>query len=442
MECAMKDWRYNLHIEDCRAIKMADINLSEITVLSGVNASGKSTIARMFRDLIEVSACYDRLLAGWFWMEYLADWYYFVYSAWRRIKTKEDDSSIQFNLLHNIDIYENLVRGKITLDEAIDGVEDGVRKLMSILKTNQEAMTLRYIRPLMRRFGVEDNEQIILAKFSKRKNSVLQLYSEAVQRRTRDQYRKLLPETSLFDGSVTLQEGDASVFTSLLQSEKLEEISWLKRAIYIESPFKSIPKGDIRTTLKMGDDPFVRIHHLNELLPQLKDADTLFNVLSGTIGFESFEDSFEDERWMYHRLDGRDFSLDECATGIKSFSILNILFMNGWLNSETLLIIDEPEVHLHPQWVVEYAKILLLLAKKFKVRLLLTSHSPDMINALHTIGKSMGLSDVMNFYLAEKDSVDPYKYNYRSLGCKVGDIFKAYNVSFSKIEDYANHGEY
>ena len=53
-----------------------------------------------------------------------------------------------------------------------------------------------------------------------------------------------------------------------------------------------------------------------------------------------------------------------------------------------------------------------------------------MVNALHTMGLALGMGQDIGFYLAEADEVEKYKFNYRSLKNKVGDIFKAYNVSF------------
>ena len=142
---------------------------------------------------------------------------------------------------------------------------------------------------------------------------------------------------------------------------------------------------------------------------------------------------------MYHRSDGNQFDLDECATGIKSLAILDILHSKGWLDAETMLIIDEPEAHLHPQWIVEYARMLLLLSKRLKVRIVITSHSPDMINAIHTIGSALDMGEDIGFYLAEKDHEDPFMFNYRKLGNKVGDIFQTYNVSFDRIDAYARN---
>ena len=47
-----------LRVNDSKAIKSAEIKLADVTVLAGVNASGKSTLARMFHQLINLSAFY------------------------------------------------------------------------------------------------------------------------------------------------------------------------------------------------------------------------------------------------------------------------------------------------------------------------------------------------------------------------------------------------
>ena len=57
--------------------------------------------------------------------------------------------------------------------------------------------------------------------------------------------------------------------------------------------------------------------------------------------------------FSFTRADGKTFDLNEVATGIKAFSIIQLLLKNGHIDNRTLLIIDEPESHLHPQWIVE-----------------------------------------------------------------------------------------
>ena len=176
-----------------------------------------------------------------------------------------------------------------------------------------------------------------------------------------------------------------------------------------------------------------------------KPDDTLFQVLSGRVEtVKQTDDSYfarilgskESYKWEYARKDGRTFDLSECATGIKALSILNVLYTRGLLDSKTLLIIDEPEVHLHPQWIGEYARILVLIAKRLKVRMLLTSHSPDMISALRTVSKAEEVCGV-RFYLADAERPeDPDSYVYRNLGMDVGPIFKAFNKVMDWMDTY------
>jgi len=92
------------------------------------------------------------------------------------------------------------------------------------------------------------------------------------------------------------------------------------------------------------------------------------------------------------------YDLVDIATGIKTFGILQVLLDNNRLNSYSLLILDEPEVHLHPKWQLEMAKVIVELVKN-GVKVLVNSHSPYMIEALQRYGEVAEIN--ANFYLAE-----------------------------------------
>jgi len=112
-----------------------------------------------------------------------------------------------------------------------------------------------------------------------------------------------------------------------------------------------------------------------------------------------------------------------------------MLLNNGTLNAGTLLILDEPEAHLHPQWIVEYGRFLVYLNQVIGVKLLVASHSPDMVSALKYITEKEGNLEKLNFYLAEQRSGE-YKYDYKHLGVEIEEIFSSYNKSFDKLNDY------
>jgi predicted ATPase len=124
---------------------------------------------------------------------------------------------------------------------------------------------------------------------------------------------------------------------------------------------------------------------------------------------------------LIFKKQGIEFDLNNVATGIKSFGIIQMLLENDSLNSNSLLILDEPEVHLHPIWQVKYAEILVLLSKEFAIPMVLTSHSPYFIEALEAYTKKYKYESSTNFYYAEK--------NEDGLSSKIVDV----NDNLSKI---------
>ena len=101
------------------------------------------------------------------------------------------------------------------------------------------------------------------------------------------------------------------------------------------------------------------------------------------------------------------------------------------------MIIDEPEAHLHPQWIVSFARILVLLTKELGVRILLASHNPDMVAAIQSIGDKEGIKEMITFYQAYQ-TTNPYEYEYKNLGFEVTEIFKSFNIAISRIQDYGS----
>jgi predicted ATPase len=114
------------------------------------------------------------------------------------------------------------------------------------------------------------------------------------------------------------------------------------------------------------------------------------NIIDGNFRVENDKIEFERE--------GNKFDINCVATGIKSFGILQILSENNYLTNNTILILDEPEVHLHPKWQLKMAELIVELVKN-GVKVLVNSHSPYMIEALQRYSR---LEDVnSDFYLAE-----------------------------------------
>ena len=56
--------KLKLTVADCRAINSAAIEIGDITVLSGVNASGKSTLAHHIHSLINLNREYKNFASS------------------------------------------------------------------------------------------------------------------------------------------------------------------------------------------------------------------------------------------------------------------------------------------------------------------------------------------------------------------------------------------
>ena len=108
---------------------------------------------------------------------------------------------------------------------------------------------------------------------------------------------------------------------------------------------------------------------------------------------------------LYYTINNSKLNVKNLASGSKAFAILKILLEKGFVNDKTILVLDEPEVHLHPQWQNKFAELLVLLAKELKVKILLTTHSPNFLLALETFEKKYKLNDLFSAYVAECSSI-------------------------------------
>lgn len=99
------------------------------------------------------------------------------------------------------------------------------------------------------------------------------------------------------------------------------------------------------------------------------------------------------------------FSIKSAATGIQSFALIQRIIELGRAAPGQLLILDEPEVHLHPKWQLEYARLLVDMVDQLGLTVLLTTHSAVFVEAIEMIGRSK-LGDKCSIYLSERDDSD------------------------------------
>ena len=204
--------------------------------------------------------------------------------------------------------------------------------------------------------------------------------------------------------------------------------------VFIETPlvwsftdfFRDIAQVESQMDIKL-DYPHL-MKDLNFKL-HIKNAFDGFNIKDEMIELMGGEFKKDDVGKYYFDKNGKKIEIVNVATGIKYFGIFQILSENNWLNKNTVFVLDEPEVHLHPKWQLKMAKIIVKLVKN-GVKILVNSHSPYMIEALQRYAELEKVT--ADFYLAEDGYIK--KENDRNSET-LAKIFEKLSEPFDMFEE-------
>lgn len=426
-----------LRLQDFRAIKEADIKLDGITLVSGVNSCGKSTLSRLLYHIIDDANNYDRLIEAHF-----ARKFYALRDTVKRLEVAFDD--IQRGRDREVPQFSGRMRTSSLASRSISSLLgvflDLRQKSEFVAPALSEVQRERILKIISNGLSLEGSfEGLLDILEEKLKYAVSEI--ERVKLDRPSQYA-LGALNDVFDENLDNSDLCLWEYGSVLlhaSQDRIDTPVAIDRSIYIDSPISlglddfsfSLNSAPTRYWSRLGD---LLVRGLdNHALPPASQSRLELKLEKDILGGVS---TYQDEAvYTFTRSDGKVFNLLECATGVKAFSIIQMLLRNGWLTRQTLLIIDEPEAHLHPQWIVEYARLIVLLNKHIGVKFFLASHSPDMVSAIKYISESEGVSDVLNFYLAEE--VDQtMQYRYKPLGTDIEPIFASFNIALDRIDQY------
>lgn len=96
-------------------------------------------------------------------------------------------------------------------------------------------------------------------------------------------------------------------------------------------------------------------------------------------------------------------SVINLSAGIKGFVLIKTLLERGILKEKDVLILDEPEIHMHTQWQLVYAEIIVLIQKYFDMTILVTTHSSHFLQAIEYFSKKYKIEHNCNYYLSKVD---------------------------------------
>lgn len=376
-------------IDNIGKIKYADIYISSVTVICGTNGTGKSTIAKSlfssFNSLSNISSKVEK--------EYnnsLASLACNKVSPFE--KSKEFAEKVIVNKSNNKKVYD-LASEYINNNEDYDSFINGYLEIMDI-KSDKISEKL-----INRVFSSEFNNQI---------NNI---YSD---------------DNGIIKLHVKDNTSEFVVNNNSVEIKNLAELS--SEAIYIDD-FKCIENvQNEHYTYKYVNNEKMQLFkkillenragldhesHLCSKLENLTENSVINEIINNNRFKKIFDKIFEncpgkiiinkDLKYAYH-LDGTDKSLDmkNVAEGMKNFLLMKLLIENSTLLENGVLILDEPEMHLHPEWQLLFAELIVLVNKYLNTHILINTHSPYFLNAVEVYTSKYSIVDP-KYYLAKID---------------------------------------
>ena len=448
-----------LHVRNFRAIKSADVELADLTVLAGVNSSGKSTLVRLFHRLVCIEAEYEGYATN-------ASHRYFLKAVMEPLKKVLLAGIRSYELKHEI---EWLASPKWQLIRDGEKLFSKISKALKYIFGNSQIVEIindpRFIDSLyaytpdayldvprlkevknvmqwvdeIERFFVEYYKQLV----AHGKGSSTLFFSTDIGGETLDDIEKKWYNGTLFDRitwddqkiELKITDGDVDVVDLSNKELCMGKVFSPRQSFYIAQPAVDFPSVRMRKLRLNGIEYPIANRRMIDVAVNRADIG-IESIIGGSISAPKEKGYVTSSDWIYSN--GEDsYSLGQCAEGIKSLATISILDRYELLDAGSLLIIDEPEVHLHPQWVVGMARVLVKLAKERNVKILITTHSPDLVHALRDFSENERFSARTCFYLASKAKATDTSYTFKGLGMEIGPIFRVFNRAKEQISEIA-----
>lgn len=385
-----------LSLKNIGKIKNASVEINGITVIAGENNTGKSTVGRalysVFNSFYNIDKqIYNEKLQS---LENILGLLYRNVAS--RLTSRVDFEEIAYNILNNAHRYES-----------IEQLNEEIWKLIAQYDVYFEKFA-----------QTPDGEELV-----ERIYEVLQVSDEEVFKVVLDKkfeaefYGQINNIFTKEDSQITLRIRDDVITVDITEDEvrKIDnKIDLRTEVIYFDDPFildEQRMLGVYRNHPNYMDH---RQHLKYKLFSGAKDSNVIDEIVVNN-KFEKIYSKINEicdgnivrarrNGWGYKKAN-TDKVLDvrNLSTGLKTFIILKTLLTNGTIEFNGTIILDEPEIHLHPEWQLLFAELIVLIQKEFGVHILLNTHSPYFLNAIEVYAAKHEVSEKCKYYLAKMD---------------------------------------
>ena len=367
-----------------RFYKEANIEINGITIIAGENGTGKSTLGKalycIFNSFYDINHKARAMRINSIRIKLS-----------NALVTLSRESRVNVGRLARIIVdHENKLMKKETILEVLQTNEYPLEEL-----DDQEANVL--VADIIKTLETEENEiinRVVERVFSRKFGGQLQHVNHTDE--------KSVISTYIKGAVITIEDNFEAEFA-------VEQYLPLKKdIIYIDD------EDSLESNINLFNNLSSYQDSLNDkiVLKKKDNGDVIGDILSeerykriiermnnARIG-ELIRDKRGDFEYKEYGLN-KSIRIENVSSGTKIMVLIKQILLNGYLEDNGIMVLDEPEIHLHPEWQKILAEIIVLMQVEFNMNILISTHSSDFVAFIQYYSKINNISGLNKAYLIE-----------------------------------------
>ena len=382
-------------VKNIGKVKEANIKINGITVIAGENDTGKSTISKALFTVFNS--------------------FYNINDKVKQQRKRSIENIINKHTVNEIDFDENFFNTFFKNSNSINLIANTIiENFATYIKDNNKLKNeiLNYFKNFdlkLKNSTIEDISQkigVILNISNKEIES--SILTDNLNNEFNGQINNIfINEKGIIEIKLKNKQLKFIISNDKVEDiEKTSETIITSEAVYLDDPFiidknfdnEKISNHKIFLVNKLFYDDESTNNNVEKIAIS-KKLENIYNRLNIVCPGNMVESNKNTNDFSY-RFNNKELDIKNLSAGLKTFVILKTLLEKGILEENGVIILDEPEIHLHPAWQVIFAELIVLIQKEFNMHILLNTHSPYFLNAIEIYAEKHNIKERCNFYSA------------------------------------------